>query len=141
MNLFFDTSALIKKYIEETGSDIVDDLLDKAESVYVSSITEIEVFSTFKRLLVEKAITENDYKILKADFKFDFQFFTAVRFDDFITEKAKAVIEKYQLKSLDSIQLSSALFLKDEIDYFIGCDEKLIKAGRREGLKIRNPVW
>jgi len=62
MKLFFDTSALIKKYIIEDGSKKVDELMNKAESIIVSVITEIEVYSTFKRLLIEKAINEIDYK-------------------------------------------------------------------------------
>ena len=47
MNLFCDTSALIKKYIVETGSEKFDKLLNKADNVYVSSITEIETISAF----------------------------------------------------------------------------------------------
>jgi len=140
MNLFFDTSALIKKYIMEEGTDNVDDLMNKADRVYVSSTTEIETLSTFRRLLIEKAINENDYKILKKEFETDYQFYTRVDFDDSIVTNAKLMIEKYQLKSLDSIQLGTMLMLKDEIDFFVVCDDKLIKAGKKERLKIINPI-
>ena len=64
----------------------------------------------------------------------------AIIFDNLITSNAKLLIDKYQLKTLDSIQLGTALLLKDEIDYFIVCDSKLVKAGKKEGLKIINPV-
>jgi len=53
MNLFLDTSALIKKYISENGSERVDDFLGKADRVLLSVITEMEIHSVFKRLLVE----------------------------------------------------------------------------------------
>jgi len=140
MNLYFDTSALIKKYIFEAGSEQVDELMNKADRVFVSEITEIESYSTFKRLSVEKAINENEYDILKNEFEFDNQYFDHVGFDENIINTAKSLIEKYQLKTLDSIQLGSALILKEEIDYFVACDEKLIASGKKEGLRIINPV-
>lgn len=140
MKLFFDTSALIKKYIIEDGSKKVDELMNKAESIIVSVITEIEVYSTFKRLLIEKAINEIDYKTLLNEFEIDYPYYSHVILDNLITSNAKLLIDKYQLTTLDSIQLGTALLLKDEIDYFVVCDLKLVKAGKTEGLKIINPV-
>lgn len=139
MNLYFDTSALIKKYIDERGSDRVDELLEKADDVYISSILEIETISTFNRLLLEKAISTNDYKLLKSEFETDLQFFKIVNLDETIILKAKNIIEIYKLKSLDAIHLASAVALSGDADYFIVCDDKLIKSGRKEGLKIINP--
>lgn len=139
MNLFFDTSALIKKYIIENGSDKVDDLMNKADSIFVSSITEIETYSTLKRLLVEKAISNNDYEILKNELNIDYPYFNQVPFDVDISNNAKLLIEKYQLKTLDSIQLGSVLNVNGQIDYFIVCDGKLLKSARKEKLKVINP--
>ncbi len=139
MNLFIDTSALIKKYIDEPGSGHIDKIMNEAEQIFISAITEVETFSTFKRLLIENVIDGNDYKILKNEFETDYQYYTHVNFDVSISNNAKLLIEKYQLKSLDSIQLGTAILLKDEIDFFVVCDDKLIKSGRKEGLKIINP--
>lgn len=50
MNLFFDTSALIKRYIYEIGSHLVDNLFQQADSIYVSIITELETYSTLRRI-------------------------------------------------------------------------------------------
>lgn len=140
MNLYFDTSALIKYFIIEKGSDKVDALMNKADNVFVSAITEIETFSTFKRLLIEKAIDANDYKILINEFETDYQFYTHINFDELISKNAKELIEKYQLKTLDSIQLGTAILLKDDIDFFVACDVKLLKSGKKEGFKIINPL-
>jgi len=50
MILFFDTSALIKRYISETGSNKVDELFEISENIIVSPVTKIEVYSSLKRL-------------------------------------------------------------------------------------------
>jgi predicted nucleic acid-binding protein len=139
MNIFCDTSALIKKYIAETGSDKFEKILRKAETVLVSAITEIETISTFKRLLMEKAINEHEYNVVCGDFESDFQYFTIISFDGEIAKNAIRAIETYQLKTLDSIQLGTAMYLKDEIDFFVVCDEKLIKAATKESIKTINP--
>ena len=140
MNLFFDTSALIKKYIIEEGSENVDYLMNNANMIFISVITEIETFSTFKRLLLENAITQKEYKILIKEFQIDYEYYSQIDFDSFISLNAKSMIEKYQLKSLDSIQLGTALSIKDEIDYFVVTDNKIIKSAKKEGFKILNPI-
>ena len=50
MTCYFDTSALIKNYIEEIGSNAIKALLDDADEVYVSEIYIIECISTIRRL-------------------------------------------------------------------------------------------
>ena len=139
MNLFFDTSALIKKYIDENGSQNVDKLFLSADRVLVSVISEVESISTLKRLVIEQEISENDFDLLKNEIQTDFSFYTIIELDSEIINFAIESIEKYQLKSLDSIQLGSALCNKNQIDYFVSCDNKLLKAAQKEGFKIINP--
>jgi len=48
--LFFDTSALVKRYYEEDGSENVDALIENEEStVVISSLSVIEATSAFRR--------------------------------------------------------------------------------------------
>ena len=139
MNLFFDTSALIKKYVIENGSDEVLELMNRADQIFVSVITEIEAHSAFKRLLSEKAVNEYDYKTLINEFDADYQYFTRINIDDFVLKNAKLLIERHQLKTLDSIQMGTALLLKDDIDCLVSCDARMIRSGKKEGLKTADP--
>lgn len=139
MNLFCDTSALIKKYIIETGSEKLDAVLQQADTVYISAITEIETVSTFKRLLMEHAITIDDYDVLIDEFELDCRYYSIIPFNEQVVKNAIQSIDVYQLKTLDSIQLGTAIIVKDEIDYFAVCDEKLIKAAAKEKINVMNP--
>ena len=47
MTIYLDTSALIKNYIEESGSDLITKKMYAADKIYVSYITRIECISTF----------------------------------------------------------------------------------------------
>ena len=139
MTLYFDTSAIIKNYIDEIGSDHVIDLLEKADSIIVSAITQIECFSTLKRILHENNISREDYNNLKQEIKHDFLFFSIVDFDT-VTGECEKIIDTYQLKTLDAIQISSAKSVEDEIDGFVGCDEKLNAAVLSEKINLLNPL-
>jgi len=139
MNYFFDTSALIKNYIEESGSENVAGLLDQAANIYVSAITIIECFSTLRRILLEKSISEKDYLFLKQEIAYDFEFFHKIDYLVSISD-CERLIDAYQLKTLDSIQLAASLHINDEINGFICCDSKLLKAAEKENLKTINPL-
>ncbi|MBK7058742.1 MAG: type II toxin-antitoxin system VapC family toxin [Leptospiraceae bacterium] len=51
MKSFFDTSSLVKKYIDESGSDTVTELFQNSDEVVLSPITRIEFQSALQRLV------------------------------------------------------------------------------------------
>jgi len=61
--LFFDTSALIKLYHEEEGTDIVDNILsqDRSAVIIISDITLIEMVSTFAKKVRTHVINEGTF--------------------------------------------------------------------------------
>ena len=140
MNFYFDTSALMKKYIDETGSDCVVSLMKDADEIFLSLITEIEAHSTCRRLLAEKAISEKDYENLIRELDTDFQYYTFIPLDETVTRIARSLVNTHQLRSLDSIQLASAILIRDEIDAVVVCDDRIIRAGEGEGVNVINPV-
>ncbi|TAL37476.1 MAG: PIN domain-containing protein [Spirochaetes bacterium] len=140
MNLYFDTSAMIKKYIDEKGSGNVDRLFEDAQAIYVSTIAEIEALSTLRRLVKDSVINDEDFRYLKSEIQSDMRYFNVIDIDDQIKKHAIELIEKYQLKSLDSLQLGTAVYVNGEIDYFVSCNDRLLKSGERENLKVLNPL-
>lgn len=139
MKIYLDTSALIKNYIEESGSDAITNIMHEADNIYVSYITRIECISTFRRILRENNITAAEYKELKDELLHDVKYFTEIE-NKTAFDNCEEVIDKYQLKTLDSIQLSSAIYIKDDLDIFICCDIKLNDAARNERLPVYNPM-
>ncbi|TVR90562.1 MAG: PIN domain-containing protein [Spirochaetaceae bacterium] len=138
MNCYFDTSALIKNYIEETGSETVSNLLNAADAVFVSELTLTECFSTLRRLLLEARISENAYAHVKDEIRRDFAYFTRVDIGEALPECEK-LIDLHQLKTLDSIQLASSLRVRTEIRYFVCCDQRLLTAAVKEQLSTIDP--
>jgi len=48
MLIFMDTSSLVKRYIDESGTSDVDAYFQSKNSIFISAITPIEVHSTFR---------------------------------------------------------------------------------------------
>jgi len=62
---FFDSSAFAKRYVEETGSQIVDDICSNATEVSISVICVPEIISALNRRLREKSLSRKDYVTIK----------------------------------------------------------------------------
>ncbi|HNV49191.1 MAG TPA: type II toxin-antitoxin system VapC family toxin [Spirochaetota bacterium] len=140
MRLYIDTSALLKRYVSEEGSDRLDAIMGTADEIVVSAITELELCSALRRLLANRVVNADGYRTVLNEFGTDYPSFVCVPFDDVVADNAKALIDAHQLRTLDSIQLGAALAVRDEIDCFVACDAKLATAARKAGLKVFNPL-
>jgi predicted nucleic acid-binding protein len=140
LKYYFDTSALIKAYIEEEGSKKVKSIINSAEEIFVSSITSLECHSTIRRLLLEKSITEISYNLLRKKIYQDFEDFSIIPFTTQIEELAKDYIHQFQLKTLDSIQLASCVSVVADIYSFVLCDDKLFSSAKKLEMEVINPI-
>ena len=70
---FFDSSAIVKRYIIETGSAFVDELIDPDEgnNIFIAEITRVEVASAFARREKGKTLAPPDAATTRAAFAKD----------------------------------------------------------------------
>jgi predicted nucleic acid-binding protein len=115
-------------------------LFEESTGIIISAITKLEIVSTIKRLLTDKAITEQESIRLKGEIFHDFTFYKIVQFNKAIEDAAIHLIEKHNLRALDSIQLASCLNQKKVTISFIVSDKKLKAAAFAEGIKVIDPL-
>ena len=132
MKSFFDTSSLVKKYIDESGSDTVTELFQNSDEVVLSPITRIEFQSALQRLVNSNILTQESYEIALAEFTQDSVEYEFIKFDLTLEELVLTVIKKYGLRSLDGIQLASAKM--SNADQFVTSDTKLFEAADRKSV-------
>lgn len=135
MTLFFDTSAFVKRYIDETGSAEVENLCGNADDIGISIILPIEALSTFSRLRREKRLTEKQYALLKHELFSDLRDVTVVTLSPAIVTAAIDALENSILKSLDAIHIACALEYKP--DFFVSSDAQQIVAATKAGLSVK----
>ncbi len=134
MKVFLDTSAFVKRYVEEPGTEKVLDICDQAEQLVLCVICLPEVFSTLNRLVREGRLQNADYRnlrdlILKEIEDAEICYVTP----EVVTQTIKC-LENNALRAMDAIHLGCALVV--EPDLFVSSDQRQIEAAKREGLKV-----
>jgi uncharacterized protein len=141
MNIFLDTSSLFKLYHYETGSDDIEKIFrdNTIEHIFLSELSKIEFNSAiFKKVRKNEIDASIGYSIIKL-FETDYGKYNFIEIKSDIIILSTTMIKKYGtlgLRSLDSIQLSSALYCKESVDIFITHDELLMKFFNSEELPI-----
>lgn len=135
MRIFLDTSALAKRYVFESGSDAVERMCSDADEIILSSLCLPETISAFNRLRREKRITTKIYNKLKRDLILDMDAATVIDIDYNVIIKAIACLEKAPLRTLDAIQLATALEVGNLL--FISGDKRQCLAAKFFRLKVK----
>jgi predicted nucleic acid-binding protein len=141
MKVYLDTCALFKLYHNETGTEEIENIFiqNKISGIFLSEISKIEFASTVWKKVRMKDITEVQANTLIELFENDLSKFTFIQVDNIIIELSKYFISKHGregLRTLDSIQLSTSVMLKERIDLFKTTDNLLNKFLSAEGLPI-----
>lgn len=140
--IFLDSSALVKRYIEESGSDKVRQLMDKAAIVAVSRLAYAETLSAIFRRRRSLAVSDDEFAVLIRDFREDWELFHVLEMNGAALHFVDEVIEKHALRGADSIQLSTALWFKHATKTaltFVASDNELLLAAKSVRLKTVNP--
>jgi predicted nucleic acid-binding protein len=139
MNLFLDTSALLKLYDNEIGSDEMELLFttNKIEKIYLSSLTILELESAIRKKMRMKLLTESETEEISRLFTQDSSKFTWVEINEKILQRAFLLLKKYGtegLRTLDAIQLSSAIEVKNDVSLNVTYDKLLKSLFEKESL-------
>lgn len=136
MKAFFDTSAFVKRYVEEPGSERVQALCAAADSLALSVLCLPEMISTLNRLVRERKITETDYARLKTRIVEDLECVRVVNLTPEVVARAVRYLEESSLRALDALHLGCATEVA--ADAFASADDRQLNAGRRAGLAVED---
>lgn len=139
MILYPDTSALVKKYVQEQQSTAVINAMDSYDALAISSVGYAEAMASFHRKLREKLYAPHQLHAKMREFKKDRQTFIVINPTSRLNAVIDEVLSKYALRGFDALHLSSALLLKRHLkeDTAFACfDSVLNRAARCEGFAI-----
>lgn len=142
MMIYYDSSALLKIYIEEEYSDFIRHYISKQQFNYISTLSFVEIHSVFSRLVNNSQISHDQLVFLKTSFNNDFKIFQQIPIDNSILERAAELTYHTNLRTLDSLHLATIEYLKSNSyeDLLFACfDNKLIEAAITLGINILKP--
>lgn len=145
-SFFLDTSALIKLYHQEPGTEEIEEIFGQAENTLViSELAIVELYSTLARKVRSGQITPRAQEEALRNFEEDCtRRFVIALLGGAVLQKAKELLRKYgntkALRALDSLQLSSCLLARTGEDLtFVCADGRLLDIAKSEGLQVLNP--
>jgi predicted nucleic acid-binding protein len=138
MNLYIDTSALIKRYVNEVGSDDVRAWIRSADLKATGLITRAELCVGINRLLRMKNLIPEEYTYALDEFRKDWDSYQRLPITEAIVARADLLTCQYQLRGYDAIHLACALTWQDLLGAPVSLatfDKELIDAAQNSGLE------
>jgi predicted nucleic acid-binding protein len=133
---YLDTSAFVKRYITEAGSNLVRPLF-RARNVATSRITYSEIAAVIARLCRARAIDDVARDDVWARLDRDFGRVTVVEIRAPLVRSVPGLVTARPLRGYDAVHLASALTLRarSQAVTFWAADVALAEAARAEGLR------
>ena len=146
---YLDSSATVKRFAKEKGTNFVLDLMRPSAKnlIYAARITEVEVCAALSRRRKGKTLTAGyaTKAIARWSRVFDRNIFQ-VKLTAAIFREAVRLADVHALRGYDSVQLACALLTnQDRLSgnlpalVFVSADDELNKVAQAESLTIENP--
>ena len=146
---FADTSALVKRYVQEPGSAWVVSLFTPFphEDVHIVAVTRVEIVAALMRRSRSGTTTEADAMVacsqFLADLPLDYQ---VIEVTEGILSLAVLLVQRHKLRGYDAMQLSAgcqinAVRIMAGLSplIFLSADNELNAAAHSEGLPVDDP--
>ena len=150
--LYLDSSALVKVYFKEIGTDaVIARATNPNEEICTSVLTFAEVHSALARRHCERLLSSQELVECRKLFELDWTNLLSVFELNLQTMAALPnLVEKFRLRAGDAIHLSTALWLKDTIRSEVApnvkdllefgvADRNLGEIAGKCGLRVFNP--
>lgn len=146
--LFFDTSALAKRYVPEQGTRWVrtQTASSSGNDIVIAKVTPVEFYSAISRQYHDGVIDLTRLQAFRRLFLYHLQNqYLVMEVSTNVITHALNLQESHRLRAYDAIQLASALEVNTRLTAtgnpftFVAADNRLLLAANAVGLKTDNP--
>lgn len=133
---FLDTSALVKRYVAESGSAEVRRRF-RSGVIAVARIAYAELSAALARRQREGGLTREAFDSILDRLDRDFSRLVVVEIRPALVAQVPDLVRRFPLRGYDAVQLAAALTLRSRSAVELwGADGDLLSAARSEGLKV-----
>ena len=145
MLYYLDSSAWVKRYFEEIGSEVVEGLFSQSETLGCSPLGLVEVGSAMARKRTAGTVTVGEFEARRESLLKDWHHFLRSEPSPATMQRAFDLTDTCSLRGADAVHLASALALKEELELgsdeftFVVSDAELKAAAIQVGLTVLDP--
>jgi len=144
---FLDTSALVKRYHQEVGTEVIDKIFgEEDKELFISDLSIIEFHSAIALKVRTREISRDAFSHLIGLFsnELDVGLYRVMRIDEAEKQEAVELLTKYglgyALRTLDSLQLAAMESVgKENVDWVVCADARFCEVIRLQGFQVINP--
>jgi predicted nucleic acid-binding protein len=129
--MYVDSSALLKRYVDEGDSDAADALLRADDALLTARHAIVEVRRNLARLLSGRDLAD-----ARKAFAEDLASFSIIELDEVTCESAASIAEAFGVRTLDALHLGAAQRIADAGVGFLTFDLRQAQAARALGLVV-----
>ena len=137
--IYFDTSALVKKYVKELGSKQIGEFYSRADIAGTVMVTQVEMASALSRAMRMEKIKAEESKQAWSMFVEDWDTFYLIGVTKSLVSRASLLAWEEELRGYDAVHLASLLAWKDTIGLDITLatfDVKMWGAAKRLKIEV-----
>lgn len=137
MILYLDSSALVKRYVVEIGSQEVVEAIAQADITGTVVITRAEVAAALAKAVRMAALTQDEAQTCLERFRRDWPQLVRTRVTEATVARADQLAWQFQLRSYDAVHLAAAVLWQDALGELVTLatfDLKLRQAAAQSGL-------
>jgi uncharacterized protein len=137
---YLDSSAWVKRYVQELGSPWVHTLFTRRERMATSILGHLEVVAALVRRLPP------NLALLESRLAADWQDLVRLPLTGAILDLAVDLARQYRLRGADAIHLATALDLQktlasiNDAVVLLASDGELLRGAQAAGLQVENPL-
>ena len=138
---YFDTSALVKRYVDEAGRREVLQLLRRNECV-TSAVLPVELRSGLRRRVAEGSIDAARLPAILKHVAADRLYWTLVEVGTDVLAGAETLVAAHSIRTLDAIHVASAQLFAARVSMpgltFVSADKRQTETAVAVGLVVRH---
>lgn len=133
MRLVVDSSSLAKRYVQESGSEKLDILLQNASELALCIILVPEIVSGLNRRIREGVLDNKDYRAARKQLLNDVRDATILQITPSVISHSVKLLENNVLRAMDALHVACAL--EWHADLFVTSDRRQSIAAQNAGLR------
>ncbi len=144
MNFFFDTSALVKLFHEERGTEEVTELVEQHRgNLWCSALAQVELTSALYKKRRIGDLTKDQLSVALTGVNTELRRFHLEPVGEPVISEAIDLIRRYGaspgLRTLDALHLASFHLIADSLWTMVASDNILCRTARAESYNVVNP--
>ena len=145
MKFFFDTSALVKFFYVESGTEVVTQIIEHpASEIWISDLARLEFTCALYRRYRNKSIDETQLCTASTFFDKQLVSFNVEPLNQLVIDEAQLLLKKfgkeYGLRTLDALHLGTYSIITEHCWCFVTSDTTLANVANRAGFLSLNPL-